>query len=554
MLRTSSTFTPRIAHAIVLTTLLAVACSPAGPPRTTPTAAPKAAAKPVEQKPPSATPAAQAQAQPAAKAETRPATPEPSRGGTLRVGLNQEHKTLDPHLSVQFPERYALYAIFNTLVAMDENGQIVPELAESWELPDDRTYVLRLRKGVKFHDGADFNAAAVKWNFERILNPDTKSPQRSQLEEIAAVEAVDDSTVRVQLKRPFAPLLSNLAERAGFIVSPSAVQKYGADFGRNPVGTGPFKFVEWITEDHLTIRRFDGYWEAGKPYLDEIIYRPVPDNTVRATMGRTGELHIIDRIQPQDVATLKAEPGLKVLEFESGGWYGVQWWVDKPPFDNPKLRQAIAYAIDRDELRRVYWLGTGRVAQAPIGNGWAYYKDLQGYATDVDKGKQLLAEAGYPGGFRATLVVNSLPDQIREGELLKSQLAKIGVTVDLETVNPNDSYAKVVARETNWTLTNWTLRPDPHGLLFILFHSKGFANTTGYKNEQVDALLEQAMSSYDQKQRQQLYFQAQQLIVQDAPYIFFWHPSAWYAMSQKVQNFKYIPDDVMRVRDLWLSP
>jgi peptide/nickel transport system substrate-binding protein len=337
------------------------------------------------------------------------------------------------------------------------------------------------------------------------------------------------------------------------MVSPAAVQKFGENFGRNPVGTGPFKFVEWVPEDHLTIRRFDSYWEPGKPYLDEIIYRPVPDNTVRTTMVRTGEVHIIDRPLAQDVPGLKADANVKLLEFESGGWYGMQWWVDKPPFDNPKLRQAIAYAIDREELRRVFWFGNGRVAQGPIGNGWAYHKDLKGYTTDLDKAKQLLAEAGHPNGFSETLVVQSLPDQVRLGELIKSQLAKINVTVNLETVNPNDSYARVVARQTNWTLTNWTLRPDPHGLLYILFHSKGFANTTGYKNEQVDSLLEQAMSSYDQARRQQLYFQAQELIVQDAPYVFFWHPASWYVLNPKLQNFKYIPDDVMRVRDLWLS-
>src|SRR5262249_35907824 len=151
----------------------------------------------------------------------------------------------------------------------------------------------------------------------RILNPDTKSPQRSQLEEIDAVETPDDATVRIRLKRPFAPLLSNFAERAGFIVSPAATEKFGADFGRNPVGTGPFKFVEWVPEDPLTIRRFDGYWEPGKPYLDEIIYRPIPDNTVRATMARTGELQIIDRFSPQELAMLRSDPSVKVLEFES---------------------------------------------------------------------------------------------------------------------------------------------------------------------------------------------------------------------------------------------
>ncbi len=151
------------------------------------------------------------------------------------------------------------------------------------------------------------------------------------------------------------------------------------------------------------------------------------------------------------------------------------------------------------------------------------------------------------------MTVAALPDSIREAELIKAQLAKVGVAMEIATVNPNDSYAKVVAREINWTLTNWTLQPDPHGLLYILFHSKGFANTTGYSSPKVDQLLEEAMSTYDQPRRQQLYFEAQQQIVDDAPYVFFWHLSSVYAMTPKVQNFKYFPDDVMRVRDLWLD-
>lgn len=481
----------------------------------------------------------------------------PVRGGTLRIGWIADAKTLDPHFSVQFAERYVLYMVFNTLVGLDKSFNIVPELARSWQVsPDGKQVTFQLQRGVKFHDGTDFTAEVVKWNIERILDPQTKSPQRSQLEPaVAAVKVVDPHTVTFELKKPFPALLAALAERPGFIVSPAAVKQAGADFGRRPVGTGPFRFVEWVQDSHVTLERFADYWDKGKPYLDRVVFRVVPDPTVRLTMVRTGEVDIATDVDAKDVPALQGDPNLKVSVMEPPArWTALQWQVDKPPFNNKALRQAIALAIDRNELKNVLFRGFGEPARGPVIQGlWWFAPNLKGFEYDPELAKKKLAEAGYPNGFRHKFVVENTPQWIRQAELLQAQLRKINVTMDFELVNTADAYALIVQRKTNWTHTRWTQRADPNGLLHILFHSKGFANSTGYSNPRVDELLDRAASIYDPEQRKPLYYEVQRLIVDDAPYVFLDYTTEFAVMSRKVQNWGWIPDLIPRFRELWLE-
>ncbi len=482
---------------------------------------------------------------------------EPVRGGTLRVGWLPQSRTFDPHFSVQWPERFVLYTIYNTLVGLDSEFRVVPELARSWEISDEgKTITFRLQPGVTFHDGTAFNAEVVKWNIERVLDPNVGSPQRSQLEPaIQSIATPDDHTAVFHLKQPWAPLLAALAERPGFMVSPTAAQKYGKDFGRNPVGTGPFKFVEWVPDDHLTVERFAHYWEPGKPYLDKIIYQVVPDPTVRTTMVRTGEVDIATDVDAKDVPVLQKVPNITVSELKPPArWTALQWHVNDPPFDNKALRQAIAYGIDREELKQVFLLGYGEVAKGPVVPGvWWYNPALKGFSYDPEMAKKKLAEAGYAQGFTHKFVVSNTPQWIRQAEILREQLKKIGVTLEFEMVNPADSYALVVKGQTNWTHTNWTQRADPNGLLYILFHSKGFANTTRYSNPEVDRLLEEAARIYDPEKRLPLYHQAEQMIVEDAPYVFLNYTAEFAVMNKKVQNWKWVPDLVPRFRELWIE-
>jgi peptide/nickel transport system substrate-binding protein len=484
------------------------------------------------------------------------AAQEPVQGGTLVYARNLDAKTLDPHFSAQFSERYALYLIYDTLVGYDKDFNIVPELASSWDIAEDGlTITFTLRAGVMFHDGTPCDAAAVKWNFERVLNPDVNSPMRGQLAEaIESVEAPDSTTVRLNLKKAWRPILASLGERPGFIVSPTAAEQFGEELGRNPVGSGPFKFVEWVDDSHIALERNETYRDPDKPYLDRIEIRHVPEAQVQLTMVRTGEAHLIDAVPPSLLAALGDAADTVVEEIQSARFTGTHADVDKPPFDNPDLRKAIAYATDREEIRQVIYAGTGRVATHPLGGGWAYDPSLDGvyYPHDLDKAGEHLAAAGYAGESLTLTASNTQADQ-QLAQLLQAQFEAAGLTVKIETVNAADAFTLVKEDKTNWTLTNWAPRADPDGLLRILWHSQGFQNSTGYNNPEVDRILDEAATIYDTEEAATLYHDVERIITEDASYIFHVWPSVFAVRRQELQNFVYHPDLIIRMREFFLT-
>jgi peptide/nickel transport system substrate-binding protein len=479
----------------------------------------------------------------------------PVYGGTLNVGWIAQCKTLDPHKSVQWPERFILYCIYETLVQADPGFNIKPRLAVSWENPDEKTYVFHLKKGVKFHDGTDFNAEAVKWNIERVMDPDFASPQRKLIEPyVESVEIKDDYTVIFHLKKPYAPLLAALAERPGFIVSPTAVKKMGnKKFALNPVGTGPFKFQNWMPQAQLTLVKNENYWDEGKPYLDQIDFKEIPDPVVRQTQLRAGTVDIITDIVAKQAVELKKTGQFQMVKvWPPARWYAMQWQVDKPPFNNKALREAVAYGLNREEMNEKLFYGEAMPAQGPVVPGlWWYEKDFKGYTYDPQLAKKKLVEAGYPDGFSYRYTVPNLQFHIQMAEIMQGQLEKIGIKMEFEMVNQSEAYSRVLSGKTNWTQTNWTQRADPHGLLYILFHSKGHANSTHYSNPKVDANIDEASAIYNQQKRQDLYFEAVRMITMDAPYVFLLYFPDWAAMSPKIHGYQWIPDLVPRFAFLW---
>ena len=483
------------------------------------------------------------------------AAPAPQRGGTLRVGWIPNAHTLDPHYSVDFAERHVMYAVYNTLVAVNPSFEIVPELARSWKIePNGKVITFQLQPGVRFHDGTACDAAAVKWNMDFILAPANSSPMGKLIGPfMEGVEATGPTTVVFHLKEPYPGLLAALAERPGFMVSPAAWQKYGRDLGRRPVGTGPFEFVEWVSDDHVTLKRFAGYWDKGRPYLDGIIYRIIPDPAVRGTMVRTGELDTASSPDPKDIPGLERAQNVKVItENPSGHWWATQWRVDRPPFNNKALRQAIAYGVDRDEFVKVMLGGRGTVAKGPTpSNVWWYNDGVKGYTYDPAKAKGLLAEAGHGGGFSAEFATDNTPLGLQFAELLQQQLKKINVNISINPVNPSDMYQQVLAAKLNWSRTDWTLRGDPDGLLRILFYTGNFANSTSYSG--VDRLLRDASSTYDRAVRKKVYGEIEQTVINDAPYVWFFYVPEYEPTRTPVENFAWIPDSVPRYRDLWIA-
>jgi peptide/nickel transport system substrate-binding protein len=480
----------------------------------------------------------------------------PTTGGALTVGFTADTKTLDPTFSVQFSERQVLYLVFNTLVKYGPDFAIKPELAESWQvLKDGKQLVFKLRQGVRFHDGTPFDASAVKWNIEHRLDKAVASPQRQLLEPIIdSIEVIDPATVAFNLKQPSPGLLGLLGERPGFMISPAAAQKHGKELGSNPVGTGPFVFKEWVRGSHIAVEKNPNYWEKGKPYLDRVTFRDISDAVVGAQRLITGELDFVGELSPTSVAPVRGRPGLKLVPITVGRWYSLQWRMDKPPFDNPKLRQAVAHAIDRKKINDIVMAGQGSVADGPTPPGlWWHDATIKSYPFDPEKAKALLKEAGYASGFEFVLSTPQVGDLQRINQLIQEQAAAVGIKLSLAPVSASEWYAKLVDGSTNMSPTRWTQRPDPDGLLYILFHSKGFANSTRYKNEKVDALLDEARQSYDQEKRKKLYGEAQRLIVQDSPMMPLFFSVEYAALRDTVQNFQWIPDQIPRFAEVWKS-
>ena len=478
----------------------------------------------------------------------------PRSGGTLTVAFDDSAKTLDPTYSVQLSERRVLYLIYNTLIATDTDFSLRPELAKSWTVAaDGKRYVFELQPGVKFHDGTAFDAEAVRFNLARRLDPTVASPQRNALlSVIDSMEVLGQLSIAVNLKAPHPGLLSDLADRAGFMVSPAAVAKYGQDFGRNPVGTGPFTLQNWTQGTSITLDRFPGSWQASQTYLDHIVFHSTPNFVIGLQRLTVGEVDFIDGLTPDTLRQLDGKAGIAVAKARIGRWFSLQWQVDKPPFDNPKLRQAVAYALDRDRINQIAMEGKGTISDGPVPAGlWWSTPDTIVYGHDPVKAKALLADSGVRPGTTLTLTTPSDPLSRRINQLVAEQLSVIGLQVTLQPVASSEFYARVVSRAINFTPENWTQRADPDGLLYILFDSKGFANTTGYNNPEVDRLLEAARQTLDMPTRTRLYGQVKDLIQHDLPYVSLFFSADYTAYNTKLKGFTSMPDSVPRFRSLW---
>ena len=535
------------------------AAPPAKPAESKPAEAPKPseAVKPAAQVAPAATQAAPAAAKPAEAAKPA-ADGSPTKGGTMRVGLTAEAVTMDPNLSGSKVDRMIYHNVYEPLVTLDTKLQIQPGLAESWSYADPKTLVFKLRQGVKFHDGTDFDADAVKFNFDRMQDPASKSVRTGEIANVQNAEVVDKYTVKLNLKRPDAALLATLTDRAGMIVSPDAIKKLGPDLARKAVGTGPFEFVEWVKDDHLTAKRFDGYWGAkdGLPYLDQIRYRPIPDDTVKLQSLIGGELDFIDYVQPRDVASVKGNASLVEVDIPSLAAFGYQFNMTRPPFDNKSLRLAVAYGIDNAAITKGVWLGVGTAANGPISPAsWAYDASIPPIKRDVDKAKQYLTEGGKPNGFSFTVEIGQTPIATQEAEAMKAQLAEVGITMEIQIVDGAKGQADGVAHNFDLASYAWSGRPDPDGNTFQFFKTtQGTSlNWAGYSNPKADEILDKTRETSDQAERKKLYSDLVKILQADSPWLFMIHPVEPKAFSPKVQNYDPIPDGMMRFKSVWLK-
>jgi ABC-type transport system substrate-binding protein len=445
----------------------------------------------------------------------------------LVFGLGSEPVKLDPQDATDNPSYMATEHIYEKLVDFDEKMDIQPKLAESWEVKDNGlTWVFHLRKGIKFQDGTPFNAEAVKINFERVLNPDNKLARYGLYAPyIDRVEAPDESTVVFRMKQPFGALLAHLAHSAGGIISPAALQKYGKDIARNPVGTGPFKFKEWVPGDHITLVRNDDYW-GPKPKLDELVFRPIPEGSSRVMALETGEVDVAYPLPVSEVQRLKGKSDLDVVVTPTLRVIYIGIKVTEKPFDNVKVRQALNYAVDKKAIVDTVLMGFGEVANSPLAPMTWGYSPTYTYEYNPEKAKQLLKEAGVKPGTKVKLWTPEgryLMDR-QTAEVVQNNLQAVGFDVEFQKWEWA-SYLKELDKKAQspyqlfllgWAPStgdaDWGLRP--------LFGTDMANNNTLYSNPKLDQMMAAAAAESDRAKRKAMYADIQKLIMDEAPWIF----------------------------------
>ncbi|HEU4847551.1 MAG TPA: ABC transporter substrate-binding protein [Rubrobacteraceae bacterium] len=470
---------------------------------------------------------------------------------TLYVALEAEPPELDPNLSSAYVDRQVMASLYDKLVDIDENGEIVPMLAKSYDVSDDgKVYTFHLRDGIKFHDGTEFNAEAVKYNLDRYQEED--SVRSTEVEPIESVEAVDEYTVRVTLSEPFAPFLAVLTDRAGIMASPKAIEENNGRISKDPVGTGPFKFVERVRGDHITVEKNPDYWREGLPKIDKIEYRGIEDENVQYQNLQSGELDIIDSIPLVEFKELQ-ESGDYNVSIEPGlGYQGVFLNVTQPPFDNKQLRQAVYRLVDRDAIVKAVLRGVGGEAgNSPFSEqSWAYSEKSDSYPEpSVEEAKKLLEEAGKPDGFSFTLKTDPSPINQQIGQVIQNNLKPAGIDVKLE----QEEFGTLLDDSTNGNFQalflGWSGRIDPDLNIYDFTVTNGDFNDSGYSNPEVDKLLNEARTTSDRARRKELYGQVMEILHEDVPYVYLFHNNQTtdFAMQPTVQGFEPYPDGILRL-------
>jgi len=436
---------------------------------------------------------------------------------------------------------------------------ILPELAASWQIgSDNKSVTFNVRRGVTFQDGTLFTAESIKYNLDRCLDVNVPCISKTKIEQIASIDVLDDYTLRINLKNPYRPILAALAEIAGFMSSPTAIEKYNSyddnvgDYGKFPTGTGPFIMTEWVPERRLTLSKYNNYWEPGKPYLDAIEFIPLPEGTSSIAMLRTGEADIME-VSPRDLPLLADNANVKTSSYDSGRTYNFAVNVNRPPVDNKKLRQAMSYAMDRQTFIDTVFAGEGRPAYSIIGQGEMYDPTLQTYKFDLQKAKSLMTEAGFANGVEVELMCRTSGIWAEICEAFQAMMAPAGIKIKIDAVSRSAYSPRRVEADFQVLPSYRTPLGDYHLLIGELFQAGGRGNYGRYDNAAVNTLLLKAGSVFDLAEAKPLYTEAMKMIFDDVPMISYMWSTEYVAMNVKVGNFERTPDLDLKLRDLWME-
>lgn len=480
------------------------------------------------------------------------ATAAPKKGGILMFGKGQEAIGLDPHLVTAISSRMLTALVYERLIALDDKGQPIPELAQKWINPDPTTYTFSLRKGVKFHNGRELKAADVKYSFERILDKATASPWASRIAFIDSITTPDDYTVTFKLKTPFGPFLSSLAFDWASIV-PEEVVKQNGDLQLKMVGTGPFMLGEYVQNTRTVLKAFSGYWGT-PPLLDGITFLIIPDESARLAALRTGEVQLAQLSDPLAVGMASRTEGVRVLSQPTTDYYMFAFNVRNKPFNDVRVRQAVALALDRKAIMDAVVFGDAQLdgVLPPTLGDWALPpSQLPYFKQDLAKAKSLLADAGYANGLTFTVLASPAYPQFPSiGLAMQSQLKKIGVTMNVDQIEWGNFLAKWRAREFESFVSYQAGGSDPDDALYNAFYGGASANAVGLNDPKVNELLDKGRATADRNERLKIYNDLQLAIDQQVPDIFLFTRTEYMGARNNVKGFILSPVNTFMYRSL----
>jgi glutathione transport system substrate-binding protein len=477
-------------------------------------------------------------------------------GGEVVMAVASTFTTMDPYDANDTLSLSVHKAFYEGLYGFDKDMKVVPVLAEDHAVSrDGLVYTFRLRKGVKFHDGTDFTADAVKVNLDRATNPDNHLKRYSLFSNVARTEAVDPHTVRITLRKPFSAFVNVMAHPSAVMISPAALKRWGSrDIAFHPVGTGPFTFVEWRQTDHVKVARNPRYWRPGVPKVDAIVFRPVVDNNTRSAVLRTGEAHFAFPVPYEQAAVLQGTPGLEVIGGPSIIARYMAMNVRRKPFDDARVRQAINYAIDKQALAKVAFAGWAVPSEGVVPPGVEYAVKLGPWPHDPRRARELLAEAGLEKGFETELwsAYNNTTAQ-KVIQFLQQQLAQVGIRARVQALEAGQRVERVESVQrpddagvrlyyVGWSSStgeaDWALRP----LLATESWPPRLFNMAYYSNDKVDAAIQRALGTTDRGEKAAAYREAQEQVWKDAPWAFLVTEKILYARSKRLSGVSVLPD------------
>ena len=471
---------------------------------------------------------------------------------TLIVAISSEPDNLDVHLSTASPTFLVLENVYDTLVEPGPDLSFQPALASDWEVSDDLlTWTFHLRDDVTWHNGREFTAEDVVFSFNRIMDPDVGAANAFRFESVDEVRAVDDYTVEFLLNRPTPNLLANVGGFKGMAVVPEELVE-GGTMATEAMGTGPFRFVSYTPADRIVLEANPDYW-GGPPSLSSVEFRFISEPTVALTALRTGEIHMTNNVPPQDIPALDAEPDVVLEQMASIDYWYFTCNFEREPFDQTEVRQAMSYAIDREQVTQAAFFDAATPIQSamPPGNFWA--TDHAPYSHDPDRAEALLEEAGVSDLSVDLMLTDEFPHTIQAAQVVASQWAEVGINAELRTLDFASWLDEQGEGNYDCFLLGWLNNLDGEYGYFAQHHSEGIFNFHHYSNPEVDGLLDMARATVDDTERRDLYNEAAQHIIDDVSYAYLYTPNILMALSPDVENFEMHPDGKIRLRDVSLA-